>query len=79
MKKVGRTVYGSGDTIVKKTSHFFQDLTLGAEGGGGGGGLVRGTLRYTEFEMAPFSTSVVICGKCNVKGHACMVSYLLHE
>ena len=34
MKKVGRNVYGSGDTIVKKTSHFFQGLTLGAEGGG---------------------------------------------
>ena len=42
MKKVGRNVYGSGDTIVTKTSHFFQGLTLGAEGGG----LVRGTLRY---------------------------------
>ena len=35
MKKVGRNVYGSGDTIVTKTSHFFQGLTLGAEGGGG--------------------------------------------
>ena len=23
---------------LKKTSHFFQGLTLGAEGGGGGGG-----------------------------------------
>ena len=34
MKKVGRNVYGSGDTIVTKTSHFFQGLTLGAEGGG---------------------------------------------
>ena len=33
MKKVGRNVYGSGDTIVTKTSHFFQGLTLGAEGG----------------------------------------------
>ena len=38
MKKVGRNVYGSGDTIVTKTSHFFQGLTLGAEGGGGGEG-----------------------------------------
>ena len=35
MKKVGCNVYGSGDTIVTKTSHFFQGLTLGAEGGGG--------------------------------------------
>ena len=35
LKKVGRNVYGSGDTIVTKTSHFFQGLTLGAEGGGG--------------------------------------------
>ena len=35
MKKVGRNVYGSGDTIVTKTSHFFQGLTLGAKGGGG--------------------------------------------
>ena len=35
LKKVGRNVYGSGDTIVAKTS---QGLTLGAEGG-----LVRGT------------------------------------
>ena len=34
MKKVGRNVYGSGDTIVTKTSRFFQGLTLGAEGGG---------------------------------------------
>ena len=34
MKKVGSNVYGSGDTIVTKTSHFFQGLTLGAEGGG---------------------------------------------
>ena len=34
LKKVGRNVYGSGDTIVTKTSHFFQGLTLGAEGGG---------------------------------------------
>ena len=42
LKKVGRTVYGSGDTIVKKTSHFFQGLALGAEGGEG---LVRDTLR----------------------------------
>ena len=32
-EKVGRNVYGSGDTIVTKTSHFFQGLTLGAEGG----------------------------------------------
>ena len=42
MKKVGRNVYGSGDTIVTKTSHFFS----GSHVGGGGGGLVRGTLRY---------------------------------
>ena len=28
---------GSGDTIVTKTSLFFQGRTLGAEGGGGGG------------------------------------------
>ena len=32
-EKVGRTVYGSRDTIVKKTSHLFLGLTLGAEGG----------------------------------------------
>ena len=43
MKKVGRNVYGSGDTIVTKTSHFFSGSHVG---GGGGGGLVRGTLRY---------------------------------
>ena len=36
MKKVGRTVYGSGDTIVKKTSLFFSGSHVG---GGGGGGL----------------------------------------
>ena len=34
LEKVGRTVYGSRDTIVKKTSHLFLGLTLGAEGGG---------------------------------------------
>ena len=37
LKKVGRNVYGSGDTIVTKTSHFFS----GSHVGGGGGACTR--------------------------------------
>ena len=33
--------------MILKSTHFFQSLALGAEGGGGGGGgVVRGILRY---------------------------------
>ena len=56
LKKVGRNVYGSGDTIVTKTSHFFQGLTLGAEGGGLYA-VLYGTLVY----------NTVVCHLCYVQ------------
>ena len=64
MKKVGRNVYGSGDTIVTKTSHFFQGLTLGAEGGGA-------CTRYftvNKSEMNSYNYCIIYaCDQCSAK------------
>ena len=35
LKKVSASVTGYRDTVILKSTHFFQSLALGAEGGGG--------------------------------------------
>ena len=54
LKKLGRNVYGSGDTIVTKTSQFFQGLTLGAEGGGA-------CTRYFTVHVCTTNESLIKC------------------